>query len=164
MSRLHAHRWICLGIAVLLVSCASVPVGTTKGAIAVWDLDDLSPGDAGRPPMGEFLSARVIEVIKGWQGYDVVERERLLLALQELRLGSSGLADEATRLRLGRISGARLMVFGGYQAAGGTVRIDLRLVEIETGKVLKAAQRTSRAENPAEWLDIAGNAAGDLLP
>jgi TolB-like protein len=163
MSRLPAFCWICLGIALLAGSCATAPVAPEKGAIAVWDLDDLSPGDSGVPPMGEFLSAQIIEVLRKREDRAVVERQRLLLALEELRLGTSSLADEATRLSLGRISGARLMVFGGYQVFGGAVRIDLRLVEVETAKVLKAVQKTSSSADPQAMLEIAGEAARDLV-
>ncbi|MDD5762902.1 MAG: hypothetical protein PHP88_10410, partial [bacterium] len=67
-------------------------------------------------------------------------------------------------LRLGRITGARQMVFGGYLAIGSRVRIDLRLVDVETGKVLKTATRTGPAGGIEALLDLCGNAANDLFP
>jgi hypothetical protein len=82
--------------------------------------------------------------------------------LEELHLGSSALADEQTRLKLGKLVGARLMVFGGYQVFGGQMRIDLRLVEVETGKVLKAVHKIAPSGDMSGWLDAAGMAGGEL--
>jgi len=158
------HNILLLAVIVMMASCASGPVpGRGKVAVAVWDIDNLTPRASGRPDLGELLSAGIIKAIQEKAGYTVVERERLLLALEELRLGSASLADEGTRLRLGRISGARLMVFGGYQVIGGRMRLDLRLVDVETGRIKKAVHKTAAAEDLPAWLEIARDAAEELL-
>lgn len=46
--------------------------------------------------------------------------------------------------------GATLMVFGGYQAIGDTVRLDGRLVEVESGRTIKAVFETARAAKVPE--------------
>lgn len=150
-----------LMISLLLISCASTPQGIREVTIAVWDIENLSPSASPRPDLGELLSGQVIEALKNRE-YNVIERERLLLALQELNLGTTLLVDETTRLKLGRLVGARFMVFGGYQIIGDKMRLDLRLVEVETGKVLKAVQKTAESENISEWLNIAKKAAEGL--
>jgi curli biogenesis system outer membrane secretion channel CsgG len=132
-------------------------------AVAVWDLENLNPAETIGPDMGELLAAEVIETLNESGAFQVVERERLILVLEELSLGSSALVDEATRLKIGRIVGARFMVFGGYFVLGNMMRLDLRLVEVETGRVVKAAQKTASAGDLAGWLRIAGQAAGELL-
>lgn len=145
-----------------LLSCATALVTEERaGGVAVWDLDDLSPGVAGTN-LGELLSGQVIEVLKDKAGYRIVERTRLLRALEELRLGSSALVDESTRLRVGRLIGAQRMVFGGYQIVGDQMRFDLRMVDVETGKVLKAAQNISRSVAVPSLIDAARKAAEEL--
>lgn len=160
-------RWaptICmLLVAAVLPGCAGAPVSRSAPAVAVWDPEDLSPGSAGEQGIGEVLALRIIETARA-RGISVVERQKLLLAVEELRLGSSALADESTRLRLGRITGARLMIFGGYLAVGNRVRMDVRLVDVETGKVLRTASRTGPAGGIGALLDLCGKAADDLLP
>ncbi len=147
-----------------VVGCATKPVSYKEGTtIAAWDLEDLSPIESGRPDLGELLSAKVIETLKETGGYTVVERERLLLALEELGLGTTSLVDETTRLRIGRIVGARLMVFGGYQVIMDKMRLDLRLVEVETGSILKAAQKTTSAADLSAWLRAAREATVELF-
>jgi len=130
--------------------------------IAVWDLDDLSPTAGSRPNLGEVLSNQVMETLKKRENYIIVERERLLLALKELQLGTTTLVDESTRLKLGKLVGARRMIFGGYQIIGSQMRLDLRMAEVETGKILKAVQKTTPASDLAGWLEAARKAAEEL--
>jgi curli biogenesis system outer membrane secretion channel CsgG len=149
---------------VFLASCASTPDHKEKSlTVAVWDLDDLSPSSTVRPNLGEIFSSQIIDTLKNKGVYTVVERERLLLALEELRLGTTKLVDETTRLKLGRLLGARFMVFGGYQIVGDKMRLDLRLVEVETGKIKKAVEKTTSATDLQGWIDTARKAAGELL-
>lgn len=160
---LMAVPFLCvLLIIISFLSCATEPVrdGQKKG-LAVWDMEDLSPAGS-RLDIGELLSARVIEVMKNRGDYTVVERERLVRVLEELHIGSSMLADEQTRLRVGKFVGARFMVFGGYLVVGGKMRLDVRLVEVETGKVLKAVQKTALSNDISGWLEAAGKAAVEL--
>ncbi len=147
----------------LFAACASGPARTAgPPGIAVWDLDDLTPG-GGTSGVGELLSAQIIETIQRRGGYVVVERQKLVQALEELKLGSSALADEETRLRLGRVQGARLMVLGGFMTIGGRTRIDLRLVDVETGKVRKAISKTADSPDLSAWMEAARKAAEELL-
>jgi TolB-like protein len=152
-----------LSLGLILISCASSPDIKERGiTIAVWDLDDLSPGKTSRANLGEILSSRIIETLNKKEGYRVIERQRLLLALEELRLGTTSIVDESTRLTLGKIVAARFMVFGGYQVIGDKMRLDLRLVEVETGKIKKAVQKIASSANLQEWIDTAGRAAEEL--
>jgi len=43
------------------------------------------------------------------------------------------------------------------------MRLDLRLVEVETGKILKTAQRVRAATDVAQWLSAAQEAADELI-
>jgi hypothetical protein len=158
--------WIVLLCNILPVSCKTAAKPTFEeqngGAIAVWDLEDAMPLLEARPDLGELLSAQIVETFKE-NGKTVVERERLLLALEELNIGTTSLVSKATQLELGRIVGAQLMLFGGYQIIGGVMRLDLRLVEVETGRTLKAVSMTAPAEDLTAWLNTAKAAAQELL-
>jgi curli biogenesis system outer membrane secretion channel CsgG len=161
MSFPKTFSWILLIIVASFVSCSPKPILYEKGgAVAVWDADNLSPLATGQPNLGPLLSGQIAETLKKKGDYTVVERERLLLALEELRLGTTSLVDETTRLKLGKLVGARWMIFGGYQIVGNRMRLDVRLVEVETGKVLKAVQKIAPA---SDWMDTARKAAEDLL-
>jgi curli biogenesis system outer membrane secretion channel CsgG len=155
---------ILTAIVVSFAGCASKQVLTAQDTtIAVWDLENLTPGDPGMLDLGEPLSTKIIDSLKESGDFTVIERQRLLLALEELNIGSTSLVDEDTRLSMGKMLGARFMVFGGYQVIADTFRIDLRLVEVETGRILEASQKTTSGSNLSTWLKTAEEAAADLF-
>ncbi len=141
----------------------SPPVYGRGSVVAVWDLEDMSV-ESGPvlEEMGGMLTARVMDTLQRG-GYVLVERQKLLLALEELHIGSSSLASEGSRLEIGRIVGARLMVFGGFQRVGEQLRIDLRMVEVRSGAVIRTAEQTTRAADVSGWLKAADRAAAGLL-
>jgi TolB-like protein len=137
---------------IVLLSCAGGPERSgTPDAVAVWNIENLWPRPE-NPDFGDLFSDQIVSTLNKIGKYRVVERKRLQLALNELNVGSSDLASESTRLRLGRIVGARFMIFGGYFAVPGQMRVDVRLVEVETGKVVKAAQKTTASQDLNDWL------------
>jgi curli biogenesis system outer membrane secretion channel CsgG len=148
-----------------VLSCLSVQAELPEGtSVAVWDLEYLSPGSNAAHDIGAILSAKIIEISKESGRYEIVERQQLLLALEELNIGSSSrLADESTRLRIGRIVGAKYMVFGTYFVLNESMRIDLRLVEVETGRIVKTTQKTTNNPDPIEWINLAEEAGRDLF-
>jgi TolB-like protein len=162
--RVRSLLGIFLATIVLLASCATGPVTHKEGTtIAVWDLENLISTEYLQHDLGELLSAKIIETLKETGNYTIVERERLLLALEELNLGTTSLADESSRLRIGRMLGAQLMVFGAYQVIANQMRLDLRLVDVETGKILRAAQQTTPHADFPKWLKAAAETAAELF-
>jgi len=69
----------------------------------------------------------------------VVERRELVKILQEQKLGSSELASQSGRLRLGKIAGAQTLVFGSFAAIGDSLQMSGRIVDVESGAILKSA-------------------------
>jgi len=155
---------ILVAVVLVLAGCAKATLQSEQpSTLAVWDVENLSPDPAGQPDLGEILSVKIIETIKSVGTHPVVERERLILVLEELNLGSSELADDATRLNVGALVGARFMVFGAYQQIGDLMRLDLRLVRVETGKIVSASQRTVTGSNLSAWIEATEAATRELI-
>lgn len=68
----------------------------------------------------------------------VVEREKLEALLSELKLQKTKYFDPATAQKLGRGLGATHAVTGSFAALDPEMRIDIRLIEIQSGKVVVA--------------------------
>ena len=68
----------------------------------------------------------------------VIERERLQDVLAELDLQQTRRMDSASAVRVGKLLGARYLVFGSYFQLHGALSATSRVVEVETGKVLYA--------------------------
>ena len=161
-SRIFFRSLALMGL--IFYGCAVRPVEYEQGTVvAVWDLENLSPLKVSHPDLSKFLSDRVAATIKNKGYYNIVERQRLLLVLDELNLGTSMLVHETTRLKLGRMVGARLMVFGGYMVFAEQMRLDLRIVDVETGGVMKTAAKTVSATDLTGWLKAAEEGANDLF-
>jgi hypothetical protein len=113
--------------------CGPISQIYEKGTgIAVWDFEITIPTEDVK--MDRFLANRIRKSINKEGHFKLIARDRLYLLLQELNLGVNDLTDEKTRLRLGEIIGAKLMIFGQvFQFPGNTTLINLRLIDIETG-------------------------------
>ena len=131
--------------------------------MAGWILDYRGPGNYPDSQWGEILSQIIMETVEEDGRYRVVESQKLLLALEELSLGTSDVADPGTRLRLGNIQGARFMVFGSYFIFGNNMRLDMRLVDVETGKILKAVAKNIKSPSLPLAIKTTKDAAKELI-
>jgi curli biogenesis system outer membrane secretion channel CsgG len=89
----------------------------------------------------------------------LVERSRLEALLEEQKLGQTGKLDRATSARVGKLLGARLMVLGGFFDMGTALRVDARVVDVETGKIVGAVGATGKND---DFLDVEQRLSVDL--
>ncbi len=92
-------------------------------------------------PLGRGLADMVLTDLAG-NGLKVVERARLPEVIAELDLQRSARVDPATAQKAGRLVGASHAVTGSIHALEPTLRLDIRLVLVESGEVLLADQVT----------------------
>src|SRR5262249_13213946 len=71
----------------------------------------------------------------------------------------SGAIDPASAAKVGKLLGARYQVLGGYFDLAGTLRVDARVVEVETGRVVKSVAASGK---PDDFLAVEGKLANDL--
>lgn len=70
----------------------------------------------------------------------VVDRSDINRILQEQNLATDGRVDASTAARVGRLVGARYMIMGTFIDHYGKMRIDARIVDVETSEILKVVQ------------------------
>ncbi len=160
-------KWlIWLGILpfAALIGCAQTPYPLSGPVtVAVWTLDNHSLSANTLLGIEDMLTNEVLNVFRESSRYQLIEREELLKIIEELHLGSSELAQESTRLRLGKLLGAQTMVFGSFQVVGKRMRLDLRLVEVATGRILRVSEKTVPSLELSQWAAAAREAAQELL-
>jgi len=105
------------------------------------------------------LAQMLISDLGAADSYRLVERSRLQALLDEQKLGQTGKLDRATAARVGKLLGAQLMVLGSFFDLGPTLRVDARLVDVETGKILHTAGATAKSD---DFLDVERQLATDL--
>jgi TolB-like protein len=127
------------------------------GTLAILYFDN--QGNPELEPLKVGLAQMLITDLRGTAGVTVVERAHLQDLLDELELGHSGVTDPDTAAKLGKLLGAEWMLLGSYFELLGTLRIDARLVKVETGEILHAhgVNDTSRA-----FMDMEKSIAGSF--
>jgi curli biogenesis system outer membrane secretion channel CsgG len=118
-------------------------------AVVVWDFDNQTVPALSAVPRAQAdwlqrtLSESLVTALLQTPGQAVVDRLRLRDVLAEQKLAAGDLADEATRLRLGRIAGAERMVFGGFFVVGDEVQVNVRVVDTASSRVLFSEESTA---------------------
>jgi TolB-like protein len=106
------------------------------------------------------LADMLITDLAGAAELQIVERAKLEQLLAELALQRSRFFDPATAQKMGRGVGARYAITGAFAAFEPDLRIDIRLVEVETGKVIMADQVTGRG---SQFLALEQQLAGKFI-
>ena len=80
-----------------------------------------------------------LEFILQQQGYYIVDRAQLDKIFEEQRFGVSGDVDDNTAARMGKISGASVVITGKVDGEGNLRRLRLRALNTETARVVGVA-------------------------
>jgi TolB-like protein len=126
-------------LALLLLLCVSAlaPVAgaaePTKLAVMYFES---SASDPKLDMLRLGLAQMLITDLSGSGRYDVVERSRLNELLAELELQRTDAVDPDTAVKAGKLVGAHYMVLGSYFELMGTLRVDARVVDVETGQLV----------------------------
>ncbi|MFO0747221.1 MAG: FlgO family outer membrane protein [Myxococcota bacterium] len=97
---------------------------------------DNNSGDVQLDPLARGLADMLITDLGQIGSLQIVERAKLNEVMKELDLSRSKFIDPKTALKLGKGLAAAYILSGGYLVAGDTMRIDVRIFEVATGKVL----------------------------
>ena len=81
------------------------------------------------------------------EGITIVEREKLESLLNEIKLGQTKYFDPTTAQKLGKGLGAETILTGAFFIMDNTIRIDARLIDVETSQILMAEQVTGASGN-----------------
>lgn len=162
-------------LAVLICIAAASPAifGADKTAedkrlkVAVVDFQNQT-GDASNDSLVKGISDALLNELQKSGKYRLIERKRLESVLSELKLNMTGLVDPGTAKQVGGQLGVDALVFGNlssvkYSTGKSTIGImwtenqktevamDARLVNVETGEIIKAA-KADAAENHRKWV------------
>jgi len=87
--------------------------------------------------LAKGLAEILITELSQVQEIQVVERQQLNAIIEEMQLAQTGLISENASIEVGKLLGAKFLVLGSFMAVpGNTIRVDARIVEVETGKTL----------------------------
>jgi non-specific serine/threonine protein kinase len=132
-------------------SAANVVIPAGALTVAVAGFANIT-GQAEDEWLGTGLTEAVTTALQETEGLVVWGRERLRESLR--RLGIEAQEPQPDDLvQLGLSIGARWVLAGGFQRLGEQVRVTARVVEVESGRVLRAVKRDGRIEGIFELQD-----------
>ena len=109
---------------------------TAPNTIAVLYFQNKS-GNSALDPLRKGLTLMLITDLSQVKGLQVIERVKLQALVEEMGLGASGLVDEGTAPRVGRLLGARWLVGGNIlPAIEEKLKIQAYPLEVPKGQVL----------------------------
>ena len=99
---------------------------------------DNSGGDPSLDKLKKGLADMLITDLSNINMLDIVERDKLEAILKEQKLSNSKEFDPNTAAKVGKLLGAQVILTGGYFEMMGSLRIDARFIDVETGEILKS--------------------------
>ena len=135
-------------LSILLVNFLSA---TEMKTIAVLDFSNNSIMEKEKyASLTSGLAEILITELGKVKSLQVVERKKINEIIKEMQLAQSGLISEETGVTVGKLLGAKYLVFGSYMVFDKKIRVDIRIVEVETGLTIKAEEVTNKTSKMFE--------------
>lgn len=138
-------------LAVFPIALAAQDATDMRPGIAVMRFDNAgSHGDEAESENFEALEVGLQDMLISELSQNsqlrIVERDALQELLREQELGTEGRVEAGTAAEIGRLVGARYMILGSFVDVFEQVRMDARVVDVETGELLRARGLQDRRE------------------
>lgn len=92
----------------------------------------------GSKDMGEVVLDKLITSLYKLKRFKIIERTQLEKVLKEQALGQTGAIDAATATKVGKVLGVDAVLIGSITQAVGSVGIDARLIDTQSGTIITA--------------------------
>jgi len=124
--------------------------GSEKKRVAVVDLTGL---DGKANELGKFIAEEILNRLFRAGEVQVVERRFIKKVAVELKLQKSGVIDERSSRKLGKLLGADTLCMGTIAELQRSVKINVRLVDAETGSIFAVASaEIDKKDLPSVWM------------
>ena len=98
--------------------------------------------------LAKGIPAMLITDMQANPNIRVIEREQVQGLVDEQKLVTGGQVDQATAVKIGKLLGARHMIWGTYITdPKGNFRVDARAVDVETGVIEHVDRVDDKADN-----------------
>ena len=121
---------------------------------------DNNTGEERYQHLGRALAAMMISDLSAVDEITLVERERLDDVVAELDFQQSMYVDPATAQSVGLIAGAEFVVTGAFATVEPEMRLDSRVISVETTEIVKTASVTGQSD---ELFDLQLRLADELI-
>jgi len=133
---------------IVLAFFISIPLAANadfkRSKIAVLDFD-LKGAGFETEDMGAIVAEWFITAFVKDGRFDVIERGLLKKILNEQKLGMSGILDETTATKIGKLLGVKIIISGSVLKLQNILEINARIIDVETASIIAAENVKSSA-------------------
>lgn len=108
-----------------------------KKRLAVFNFKDSSPYTK-KYKVGSLVRSLITTRMSESLIFILIEREDINKVIKEMELGLTGIIDEETAPKTGKLLGAQLLLNGTVLEIGKEINIEAKLIDAETGEILVA--------------------------
>jgi len=109
------------------------------------------------------IAAVLIDELAQNPAVRVVDRAVTNQIISEQNLARDGRVEAGTAARIGKLVGARYMVTGSFMDAYGNFRVTARIIDVETGEILKVVSNDETLRDRRQMYKIFQNVAQKLM-
>lgn len=137
---------VIFNLLVTLMVSIKILVAGEKQTLAILDFSNNSLIDREKhASLSQGLAEIMITELSKIESLQLVERQKISSLMREMELSQSGIISEEFGVQVGKLLGAHFLVFGSYMISfDNKIRVDIRIVEVETGITTKAEQVTDK--------------------
>ena len=103
----------------------------------------------------------IVDVVNRSGRYSIVERSALQKAIKEMEISTSGMVDDSTAAKIGKLAGAQYILISNLINDDGIIYLSTRIVSVETGRVQNTAML--QAEKDEYIASLANRTISQLL-
>jgi len=100
--------------------------------------------EAKNDELGKVVSEMLTTSFVNSDAFKIIEREQLQKIVKEFELSQSGIIDTSDAKKIGKIAGATAIVTGSVVKMGDHIRLDARIIDVESGIILTAEKNEGR--------------------
>jgi TolB-like protein len=152
------HSVIALSLALLASPSAFRPVAPKK-TVAVLYFDNYT-GKSDYDALGKGIASMMISDLSAVPEIQLVERDRMQDVVKEMDVQRTRYFDSTTAVRAGRMLGSQYIIVGSFAALQPKMKIETRVVSVETGAIVKTAQVTGDED---KFFELQQRLARDLV-
>lgn len=134
-------------------------VAPDKPAVGVLSFDN-NTGKSDYDHLGKGISTMMANDLVAVDEIRVVERDRIADIVKEIDAQQTQRFDSTTAVKVGRMVGAQFIVTGAFIDVEDIMRIDTRVIRVETGVIVKTATVTGKKD---KFLDLQKKLARQLV-
>ena len=124
-----------------------IHVTVSPPAIAILDFEGMGISAGEALTLSKRIETRLVQLGR----HKVIERGQMKRILQEQDFQSLGCTDEECAVEIGQLIGAQQMLAGSIGMVGTVYTIDLKIIDVATGQVLRALLGHSGLINSASY-------------